>query len=241
MAFGRQCSRPIGTSRIMMPSQGRIRKSQGLTAPDPLARALSKAARSRTNRRHCRKRNKTSRSERPSTSAAIRSGTRSAIRRSSATCPAFRARTYMPFPFQIVQGSGPYILMSYEYASSTRIIRMNSKQEAPTPSWMGWSRGRWEGDTLVVDVTGLREETWLDRGGDFHSDELHVVERYTSMSPYHLMYEATIEDPKVYTRPWKMSFPLYRRIEKNVQLLEFKCVPFTEELLYGRFRKQPAK
>jgi hypothetical protein len=144
----------------------------------------------------------------------------------------------MPFPFQIVQGSGSSILMAYEFTSATRIIRMNAKQEAPTPSWMGWSRGRWEGDSLVVDVTGLREETWFDRAGDFHSDELHVVERYTPMSPYHLMYEATIEDPKVYTRPWKISFPLYRRMEKNVQLLEFKCVPFTEEMLYGRFRKQ---
>ena len=151
--------------------------------------------------------------------------------------PGVPRATYMPFPFQIVQGSGPAILMAYEFTSATRIVRMNSKDEAPTPSWMGWSRGRWEGDTLVVDVSGFREETWFDRAGDFHSDELHVVERYTAMSPYHLMYEATIEDPKVYTRPWKISFPLYRRIEKNVQLLEFKCVPFTEELLYGRFKK----
>src|SRR5215470_3418148 len=93
--------------------------------------------------------------------------------------PGVPRATYMPFPFQIVQGSGPYILMSYEFASSTRIVRMNYKQEAPTPSWMGWSRGRWEGDTLVVDVSGFREETWFDRAGDFHSDELHVVERYT--------------------------------------------------------------
>ena len=103
------------------------------------------------------------------------------------------------------------------------------------------SRGRWEGDTLVVDVTGQREETWFDRAGDFHSDALHVVERYTPLSPYHMMYEATVEDPNVFTRPWKISFPLYRRMEKNVQLLEFKCVPFTEELLFGKFRKQAAR
>jgi hypothetical protein len=94
-----------------------------------------------------------------------------------------------------------------------------------------------EGDTLVVDVTGQREETWFDRAGNYHSDMLHVVERFTPLSPYHLMYEATIEDPKVYTRPWKISFPLYRRMEKNVQLLEYKCVPFTEEMLYGKFKK----
>jgi hypothetical protein len=155
--------------------------------------------------------------------------------------PGVPRATYMPFPFRIVQGSSPYLLFAYEFTTATRVIRMNTKQEAPTPSWMGWSRGRWEGETLVVDVTGQREETWLDRAGDFHSGDLHVVERYTPASPYHLMYEATIEDPKVYTRPWKISFPLYRRMEKDVQLLEFKCVPFTEELLFGRFSKQSAK
>jgi len=155
--------------------------------------------------------------------------------------PGVPRATYMPFPFQIVQGTGPSILMAYEFASATRIIRMNWEQAAPTDSWMGWSRGRWEGDTLVVDVTGQREETWFDRAGDFHSDALHVVERYTPLSPYHMRYEATVEDPNVFTRPWKISFPLYRRMEKNVQLLEFKCVPFTEELLFGKFRKQAAR
>jgi len=153
--------------------------------------------------------------------------------------PGVPRATYMPFPFQIVQGSSPYILIAYEFTSATRIIRMNWKDPAPTDSWMGWSRGRWEADTLVVDVTGQREETWFDRAGNFHSDALRVVERYTPSSPYHLMYEATIEDPKVFTRPWKISFPLYRRMERNVQPLEFKCVPFTEELLYEAFRKKP--
>ena len=155
--------------------------------------------------------------------------------------PGVPRATYMPFPFQIVQGTGPSILMAYEFASATRIIRMNWEQAAPTDSWMGWSRGRWEGDTLVVDVTGQREETWFDRAGDFHSDALHVVERYTPLSPYHMMYEATVEDPNVFTRSWKISFPLYRRMEKNVQLLEFKCVPFTEEFLFGKFRNQAAR
>ena len=155
--------------------------------------------------------------------------------------PGVPRATYMPFPFQIVQGSGDYILIAYEFTTTTRIIRMNWKGEAPADSWMGWSRGRWDGDTLVVDVTDLREQTWFDRAGDFHSDALHVVERYTPISPYHLMYEATIEDPKVFTRPWKISFPLYRRMEDHIQLLEFKCVPFTEELLYGRLRRQPGQ
>ena len=154
--------------------------------------------------------------------------------------PGVPRATYIGLPFQIVQGTSPYILIAYEFTSATRVVRMNWKGEAPTDSWMGWSRGRWEGDTLVVDVTGFNDLTWFDRAGDFHSDALHVMERYTPASPYHLMYEATIEDPKVFTRPWKISLPLYRRMDKNVQLLEYKCVPFTEELLYERFRK-PSK
>jgi hypothetical protein len=151
--------------------------------------------------------------------------------------PGVPRAAYMPFPFQLVQGSSPFILISYEYTDSTRIVRMNWKDAAPSDSWMGWSRGHWEGDTLVIDVRGLRPESWFDRAGDFHSDALHVVERYTPVSPYHMMYEATIEDPKVFTRPWKISFPLYRIMEKRAQLLEYKCVPFTEELIYGKFKK----
>jgi hypothetical protein len=153
--------------------------------------------------------------------------------------PGVPRATYMPFPFQIVQGSGSYILIAYEYASTTRTIRMNSNDKPPADSWMGWSRGHWEGDTLVVDVVGFNDLTWFDRAGDFHSDALHVVERYTPVSPYHLQYEATIDDPKVFTRPWKISLPLYRRMDKGAQLLEDKCVPFAEELLYGKLRRTP--
>jgi len=98
---------------------------------------------------------------------------------------------------------------------------------------MGWSIGHWEGDTLVVDVTNQNGQTWFDRAGNFHSDALHVVERYTPIGPDHIMYEARIEDPKVFTRPWTIRMPLYRRIEPNVQLLEFKCVEFAEEFMYG--------
>jgi hypothetical protein len=152
--------------------------------------------------------------------------------------PGVPRATYMPFPFQIVQ-TPANILMAYEFASASRIIRMNSKTESPTDSWMGWSRGRWEGETLVVDVTSLNEDTWFDRAGNFHSDALHVVERYTRVSPDAMTYEATIEDPKVFTRSWKMRMPLYRRLEKDVKVLEYKCVEFAEELLYGHLRKQP--
>jgi hypothetical protein len=104
---------------------------------------------------------------------------------------------------------------------------------------MGQSVGRWDGDTLVVDVTGLNDQTWFDRSGNFHSDALHVVERYTRISPDVISYEATIEDPKVFTRPWTMSMPLYRRQEPNAQLMDFKCVEFVEELMYGQWRKAP--
>lgn len=154
--------------------------------------------------------------------------------------PGVPRATYMPYPFQIVQ-TPQSILMAYEYAGATRTIHMDKAPANPVESWMGHSVGRWEGDTLVVDVTGLNDQTWFDRAGNFHSDALHVVERYTPLSPDALAYEATIEDPKVFSRPWKISMPLYRRLDRNVQLMEFKCVEFVEELMYGHLRKQPSK
>jgi hypothetical protein len=158
------------------------------------------------------------------------------------TCymPGVPRANYMPHPFQIVQTRNT-ILMAYEFATASRIVRMTKTEDAPIDSWMGWSRGRWEGETLVVDVTGFNDQTWFDRAGNFHSEALHVVERYTRMGPDHLSYEATIEDPKVFTRPWKMSMPLYRRKEKNAQLFEYKCVEFVEELMYGHLRKKEPK
>jgi hypothetical protein len=154
--------------------------------------------------------------------------------------PGVPRATYLPYPFQIVQTQNVVMIM-YEYAGAVRIINMGKPQEAPVDSWMGWSNGRWEGESLVIDVTGLNDQTWFDRAGNFHSDALHVVERYTPRSADTLIYEATIEDPKVFSRPWKISMPLYRRVEKNAQLIEFKCVEFVEELLYGHLRKQPGK
>jgi len=154
--------------------------------------------------------------------------------------PGVPRATYMPFPLQIVQGT-TNIAIAYEYATSNRVINMGKPTEAPTDTWMGWSNGRWEGDTLVVDVTGMNDQTWFDRAGNFHSEALHVVERYSFRNPDVINYEATIEDPKVFTRPWKISLPLYRRLDKNAQLTEFKCVEFAEELLYGDLRRQPKK
>src|SRR5947207_6726664 len=152
--------------------------------------------------------------------------------------PGVPRATYMPYPFEIVQ-SPQNILISYEYADAVRIINMGPPTKAPADSWMGWSNGHWEGDTLVVDVTSQNDQTWFDRAGNFHSDSLHVVERYTPRSADTLNYEATIEDPQVFSRPWKISMPLYRRVEKNAKLLEFKCVEFAEELLYGPLSKKP--
>ena len=145
---------------------------------------------------------------------------------------------YMPFPFQIVQ-SRQHIMLLHEFAGAVRTVYMEDHVPAPADSWMGWSNGRWEGDTLVIDTTGFNGMTWFDRSGNFHSEALHVVERISRRSPETLWYEATIDDPNVFTRPWTMSMPLYRRVEPNAQLLEFRCVEFVEDLIYGHLRKQP--
>jgi hypothetical protein len=152
--------------------------------------------------------------------------------------PGVPRATYMPYPFQIVQGAAASdILITYEFASASRIVRMNSNVESPVDTWMGWSRGRWDGDTLVIDVTAFNGESWFDRAGNYQTTSLHVVERYTPISRDVLQYEATIEDPQIYTRPWKISMPLYRRLEPNAQLVEYKCVEFAEELMYGHLVK----
>jgi hypothetical protein len=156
--------------------------------------------------------------------------------------PGVPRATYLPFPFQIIQGTRK-IAIVYGYADANRTVHMDKEQpeEAPVDSWMGRSHGRWEGDTLVVDVAQLNGQTWLDRAGNFASENVKVVERYTPSSPDHILYEATIDDATVFTRPWKISFPLYRRLEKDVRLLDFKCVRFSEELLYRHLRSQPAE
>ncbi len=154
--------------------------------------------------------------------------------------PGIPRATYMPFPFQIVQGTDK-VMMIYEYAAAARTIHFGTVPESPIDTWMGHSVGRWEGQTLVVDVTSFNGLAWFDRAGNFQSDRLHVIERYTPIGADLLNYEATIEDPKLYTRPWTMRMPLYRRLDKGVQLLEFKCVPFAEELLYGDLRKKPTR
>jgi hypothetical protein len=147
--------------------------------------------------------------------------------------PGVPRANYMPYPFQIIQSTNK-IVLAYEFGGASRTIHMDKVGDSPAPTWMGWSRGRWDGDALVVEVTDLNEETWFDRSGNFHSDQMHVTERYTPASANHLMYEATMEDAKTFTRPWKIQMPLYRRLEPAKKLLEYKCVEFVEELMYGQ-------
>ena len=138
--------------------------------------------------------------------------------------------TYMPYPFQIFQLADRVVIL-YEYLHTTREIFTDGSRhpDMPVEFWMGDSRGRWEGNTLVVDVTLFTDQTWFDRAGNFHSDALHVVERYTRTGRDHMLYEVTIEDPKVFTRPWKMRMPLYRRQEPHAQLLEYECYAYARE------------
>jgi hypothetical protein len=137
--------------------------------------------------------------------------------------------TYVPFPFQIIQTPG-FVGIAYEFTHAQRIVYLNpGKHQEDVDFWMGISLGHWEGDTLVVDVRHFNDQTWFDRVGNFHSDQLHVTERYTRLGPDHMQYEATIEDPKVFTRPWKIRMLLYRHKEPNFQLLDYQCYAFDHD------------
>jgi len=151
--------------------------------------------------------------------------------------PGVPRANYLPFPFQIVQ-SRDVILIAHEFAEANRILYVDQPElESQVDAWMGHSNAHWEGDTLVVRVSGQIPDTWFDRAGNHHSYEMVVEERWAYTGPNHVNYEATITDPATFTRPWIISMPLYRNIEPNAQLLEFKCVEFAEEYMYGEFRK----
>lgn len=151
--------------------------------------------------------------------------------------PGVPRSTYMPWPFQILQ-TDTEIFVAYEFGSNSRTIFMDRPgTEAPLPSWMGYSLGHWEGETLVVNVTKQVPDTWLDASGNYHGPNLVVEERYTLIDENHMQYEATIDDPDIFSRPWKIKIPLYRRMEDEARLLEYKCVEFGEDLLYDHLRK----
>jgi hypothetical protein len=153
--------------------------------------------------------------------------------------PGIPRAMYMPYPFQIVQGTNN-VQMAYTFTNAARVIHMDKAVEGPPDdTYMGHSVGRWEGETLVVDVTNFNGKNWFDRAGNFHSEALHLVERFTLLTPDVIHYDVTIEDPKVFTRPWRISMPIYRRMEPNMQLMDYRCIEFAEEFLYGNLRKQP--
>ena len=154
--------------------------------------------------------------------------------------PGVPRATYMQFPFQVFQSESKFFI-AYEYAGAYRDIYLEDPGPPQVDSWMGQSFGRWEGDTFVVEVTGFNDQTWFDRAGNHHSAALIVTERYSMTSPDHLMYEATIEDPETFSRPWVIQMPLYRNIDLDARLGQFKCVEFVEELIYGHLRKYPIR
>ena len=156
--------------------------------------------------------------------------------------PGVPRATYLPYPFQIVQGDKK-IMIVYGFAEANRTIHMDKENPEPPPidSWMGRSHGRWEGETLVVDAEGFNGQAWFDRAGNFASSAAKVEERYTPMGRNAILYEATIEDPSVFTRSWKIRLPLYRRLEENARVLGFKCVEYSEDLVYGHLRRQPTR
>lgn len=151
--------------------------------------------------------------------------------------PGIPRANYMPYPFQIFQ-TDQNILFTYQFASSSRNVFMNKQDyEAPILTVMGHNLGHWEGETLVIITTDQYDWTWLDHSGNHHSEELKVTERFTALGPNTLWYEAAIDDPEVYTRVWKISMPLYRRLERNMRLVEFKCQEYSEEIIYGYLRQ----
>lgn len=150
--------------------------------------------------------------------------------------PGVPRATYMPHPLQIFQSNSAFFI-AYSFAGAVRNIYLEDPGEAPIDSWMGQSHGTWDGDTFVVEVSGLIDQSWYDRAGNYRSWESKVTERYTMIDKNTIEYTATIVDPQLYTEPWTISMPLYRRLEKDFELPQFKCVEFVEELLFGRFRK----
>ena len=151
--------------------------------------------------------------------------------------PGLPRAMYMPYPFEITQSTNK-IHFAYEFTSTARTVHLDKVDGPPDDTWMGHSVGRWDGDVLVTDVTNFNDRTWLDRAGNYHSDAMKLQERFTLLSPEVIRYEVTIEDPKVFTRPWRIAMPIYRRMEPNAQLIEYRCIEFVEEFMYGSLRKQ---
>jgi len=152
--------------------------------------------------------------------------------------PGIPRATYMPFPFRIAHNKDA-LLFNYAYAGAVRNVALSDPGPAPIDSWMGQSWARWEGDTLVIETTGFNDQTWFDRAGNYHSDKLKVTERFTRTSDHTIDYAATMEDGEVFERPWTIRMPLYRRVGPDETMLQFNCVEYVEEMMYGHLRKEP--
>ncbi|MFK7978171.1 MAG: hypothetical protein AB8C02_18705 [Halioglobus sp.] len=152
--------------------------------------------------------------------------------------PGIPRATYMPHPFKIAHNDTA-LMFSYAYAGAVRNVALSDPGPAPIDSWMGQSWARWDGDTLVIETTGMNDSSWLDRAGNYHSDKLKVTERFTRTSDHTVDYSATLEDPEVFSRPWTIAMPLYRRVGADANMLQFNCVEYVEELMYGHLRKEP--
>ena len=155
--------------------------------------------------------------------------------------PGIPRATYMDHPFQIIQSGGDDMLIAYEYASANRVVYMKPVEVPPIDTWMGTSYGQWEGNTLKVTTLSQNAMTWMDRAGNYLTETGSVTERFTLIDPDHIAYTATIADPAVYSKPWKISMTLYRHVEPNAQLLDFRCVPFADQLVYGDLLPKDAK
>ena len=154
--------------------------------------------------------------------------------------PGIPRATYMPYAFQVFQSESAFFI-TYEYAGAVRNVYYKDPGPPQTDGWMGQSVGKWEGDTFVVTVNGFNDATWFDRAGNHHTENLKVTERWTMTDADHIRYEATMEDPATFTKPWSIRVILYRNVEPEARLGQFKCVEFVEELLYGHLRKPSPK
>jgi hypothetical protein len=152
--------------------------------------------------------------------------------------PGIPRAMYMPMPFQIIHGEHE-VLMAFPFAGSARVVHMTDRVESVVDTWMGTSNGRWEGDTLVIESRGFTDRTWFDRAGNFHSNQLQLVERLTPIGKDAVRYEVTVEDPAVFTKPWQMEMILYRSLNGEAVFLPFKCVPYAEDVVYGYLYKDP--
>ncbi len=144
---------------------------------------------------------------------------------------------YMPYPFQIVQGTDK-IHMTFGFSNAARVIHLDDVDLPPDYTYMGHSVGRWEGDTLVVDVTEFNGKNWFDRAGNFHSEALRLTERFSPLSPDAIWYEVTMTDPETFTEPWTIAMPIYRRLEPSATALDYPCIEFAEEFMYGHLRRE---